>query len=61
MNFTDSPFEQMMKQKPYVSHRDRYTDGPERGRQGDTRKHGGKRGGNRRGRASGQVDPKLAT
>lgn len=27
MNFTDSPFEWMMKQKPHVSHRDRY--GPE--------------------------------
>lgn len=56
MNFTDSPFERMMKQKPYVPHRDRY--GPE---PPAPRKAGGSKPGSACGKhTSGQVDPKLA-
>jgi len=55
MNFTDSPFERMMKQKPYVPHKDRYPEARDA-----KQPSGGRRGGdNSQRRTSGQVDPKL--
>ncbi len=57
MNFTDSPFERMMKQKPYVPHRDRYRpEPPARPSKASGRKPAPASGKG----ASGQVDPKLA-
>lgn len=56
MNFTDSPFEWMMKQKPHVSHRDRdRPEPPARPRKASGRKPApaSVKG------ASGHVDPKL--
>lgn len=60
MNFTDSTFERMMKQKPYTPHRDRYPDAPD-GRQRDSEhKQNNKHGNYRLRGTSGRFGPKSA-
>ena len=56
MNFTDSPFEYMMKQKPHAPHKDRYPEA----RDAERPRDGKRREDNRHSRGtSGQLGPKL--